>query len=288
MTTPPTRDVNYFKGLGKLDKIGVCLLGAGVLLIVLYGVLSIILELSYRWLPGIYWLAQITGLLGGILRYIFLAGILFLLVGGGRRRNVVFTVVLFIPRLVWHLIESRTRPAGYERDRYRQEMAAARQVGVQSPEENDSDSLLRQIREEMNRDEFEDLLVKIEQEAKEDGMSMQETEAYISALEDTFEQGLLQREVLEKRRLNRERRRAGLPIEEETEEDRAVMERMQQETRGRLRREEQAAGEAQARAEQAAQERYEYRAAVIEDKDREDERRARREEREERRRNRNR
>ncbi len=138
----------------------------------------------------------------------------------------------------------------------------------------------------MNRDEFEDLLVKIEQEAKEDGMSMQETEAYISALEDTFEQGLLQREVLEKRRLNRERRRAGLPIEEETEEDRAVMERMQQETRGRLRREEQAAGEAQARAEQAAQERYEYRAAVIEDKDREDERRARREEREERRRNR--
>ncbi len=55
MTTPPTRDVNYFKiwgvnyfkGLGKLDKIGVCLLGAGVLLIVPYGFLSIILAGLY-------------------------------------------------------------------------------------------------------------------------------------------------------------------------------------------------------------------------------------------------
>ena len=136
-------------------------------------------------------------------------------------------------------------------------------------------AIRRRIEEGMPQHEFEALLIEVEEELEAGGTAAHDIEVILSNLEDLHEEFRQRRELVERRRQARDRRRAGLadPDEDEMDAaDREMLARMQQDVVASSQRE----AEAQ---ERARQERYEDAVAYEDENTRAEERQARAEDR---------
>ena len=266
----------WFKGLGRIDQVGLaCLTFAGVLIAIALLSKAIAYLVSYiPFLPYVVYafFRELTALASWAVWPIIIGGGL-VLFGGPRRRRAVF----FFPRMLWEAIQIfRLDRAAYAR---RRNNRARRE---QEKADSHVADIRRRIEAGMPQHEFEALLIEVEEELEAEGQAAHEIEVILSNLEDLREESQQRRELVERRREARARRRAGLadPDEDETDAaDREMLARMQQNVAAESRRE----VEAQ---ERARQESYEDALAHEEEEMRREERRARTEERRERNRNR--
>ena len=265
-----------FDKLGKLDQLGVVCVGLFVVSLV----------------------PSIVGIIALVIGAVLIA------LGGPKRRRVV----LGVPRFIWYFglsIYENWRHGEAEATR-RHNLRISRRERRQAEQARQAqEDFRRYFNEEMTPEEFEEQLLQAEKDFEADGMSAQEIEAALTNIETAYAEALERRELVERRREARERRRAGVATSESLDDtdierlnrmrsdfsERAEAdERAEQEERERARQEEYedllAREEADIRREERESREEERREREEDRRVREEERRAREEEREERRRNR--
>ena len=267
-----------FDKLGKLDQLGVVCVGLFVVSLV----------------------PSIVGIIALVIGAVLIA------LGGPKRRRVV----LGVPRFIWYFglsIYENWRHGEAEATRRHNRRMERSERRAEERAQREAAEIQRRLQEEMTREEFDQLLIDVEKELEADGTPRHEIELTLTHAEEQFEEALLRRELVERRREARERRRAGIAVPGEGEMDdfdRELMNRMgsdmaaradrdEENARERARRERQeeyedllAREEADIRREERQSREEERREREEDRRVREEERRAREEEREERRRNR--
>ena len=274
------KGLTWFKGMGRIDKAGlVCMALAGVLIAValLFTAISYLVGFLPFLPQAVFSFPQAAAdFASGLIIGPILIGGGLLLLGGPRRRGAVkktVKVVLFVPGFIWSFFVFQVWDRG-------DAAAFARRMNNRARREQEkTDSrvadIIRRIEEGMPQHEFEALLIEVEEEAEAGGTAAHDIEALLSNLEDLHQEANQRRELVERRRQARARRRAGLadPDEDEMDDaDREMLARMQQDLVASSQRE----AEAQ---ERARQERYEDAVAYEDENTRAEERQARSEER---------
>ena len=198
--------LGWYARMGKWDKIGVACLAVFLALALINALISSLLRTPFLDVLWVIW-GPVSYFLSVIQMWLFIAGVVIVALAGPKRRRALLSA----PQFIWGLIQV-WRLGKTELIRRRQEDRIKRE----RQQERERESYERWFMDEMTPEEFEQELIKLGEERRAEGRSAGEIEVEITLLENKFAEALETRELVERRRAARERRRAGLePAEED-------------------------------------------------------------------------